>query len=218
MNVADFIAEFRRVTDDVKTDYLWEDEEIVNYLNDAVNEACERALLLEDRNTAATCSIALQAFQGDYALHPSVIKVKRLTFRGRALNETSVEAMDAQDPDWESRTGQPRQYICGQNAGLRLVPAPVAGESIALTVYRTPITALTMDDDTAEPEIPARHHMRLLSWVYRCAYLKQDSETLDRDKAERHERIFEASFGARPDANVMRKQRDRRPHVVRFGW
>jgi len=218
MNVEAFIGEFRRVMEDTATPYLWSDEEVTTYLNDAVNEACERALLIEDRVTPAVCSVALVANQADYRPHDSVIQIKRLAFRGRALSETSVEQMDNDDAQWEGRTGEPRQFIYGEATGLRLVPAPRSAGTVSLTVYRLPLVALSVDNDSGIPEIPARHHMRLLPWVYRCAYLKQDSETLNESQAAKHEAVFVASFGERPDANVQRKQRDRRPQVVQFNW
>ncbi len=54
--------------------------------------------------------------------------------------------------------------------------------------------------------------------MYRCAYLKQDAETFDKMKAGEYGALFTASFGERPDANVQRKQRDRRPPVVACSW
>jgi len=218
MNVEAFIGEFRRVMADAATPYLWSDEEVTTYLNDAVNEACERALLIEDRVTTAVCSVAMVANQTDYPLHKSVIQIKRLAFRGRALSETSVEQLDNDDAQWEGRTGEPRQFIYSETAGLRMVPAPRSAGTVNLTVYRLPLVDLSVDNDSGIPEIPARHHMRLLPWMYRCAYLKQDSETLNESQAAKHEAAFVASFGARPDANVMRKQRDKAPNLVQMRW
>lgn len=218
MNVEAFIAEFRRVMADTAVPYLWSDEEVVTYLNDAEKEACERALLLEDKLSPAVCSIALVANQADYPLHESIIQIKRLMFRGRKLDETSVEQMDGDDPRWETRSGEPRQFIYSATAGLRMVPKPVIPEIVQLTVYRLPLDSLSADNDTGVPEVPARHHMRLLNWVYRCAYLKHDSETYNRDKAELQESTFQASFGIRESANVMRKHRDKAPNVVQMRW
>ena len=61
------------VCNDTSAGYLWRDEEIIRYLNSAVDEACERALLLEDRSSAACCQSDLDAAETTYALHPSVI-------------------------------------------------------------------------------------------------------------------------------------------------
>lgn len=218
MNVAGFIADFRLSAQDAVAPYLWSDAEIVGYLNDAINEACERALLIEDRTTPVVCSITLVPAQADYTLHASILKVKRLTFRGRALIETSIEAMDEGSRQWEDQTGDPTHYILTSDSGLRMVPTPVTSEAIALTVYRTPITPLTVSPGTTAPEIPERYHQRLMDWVRRSAYIKPDTEVFDKAASERYEAAFTASFGARIDANVQRKHRDRRPHAVRFSW
>lgn len=223
MNVADFIAAFRSELADSAVPPLWSDEEIVAYLNEAVQEACERALLIEDRATPTVCAITLQPGVDTYTLHPSVFQVKRLTLRGRPLNETSIEALDEERPGWEMHKGQPRAFIFEQSSGtlparVRLVPTPMQAEPIALTVYRGVLQKLSADQTMDEPEFDGRYHARLKDWVYRCAYLKQDVETFDKMKAGEYGALFTASFGERPDANVQRKQRDRRPPVVACSW
>jgi hypothetical protein len=219
MKVADFIAEFRRVTGDKAAPFLWADADVLAFLNDAINEACERALLLEDRLSARVCTLILVAGQDTYRLHDSVIRVKRVTFRGRPLDETSVEAEDGNDGNWETRTGEPRRFI--QTEGrLRLVPTPTADqadEELGLTVYRRPLEPRTLQGDTASaPELPERYHLRLMNWVYKRAYSVDDPEIADPARADRFDRLFAGDFGDRIDANVQRKQRDRKPPVTRF--
>lgn len=51
MKVEDFIQEFRSTVMDNEVPYFWTSENIVRYLNEAVQEACERAKLIEDRST-----------------------------------------------------------------------------------------------------------------------------------------------------------------------
>ena len=223
MNVADFIDEFRDAVDDHADPPFWSSENIVRYLNEAVQEACERAKLIEDRSTPAVCSITLQAGESTYPLHPSVFEIKRLTFRGRPLDETSVEELDADVPGWEARSGQPRLYIFEQASGLRpaqvrLVPTPTATDTIALTVCRGALKPLSADNDAGRPEMPERFHRRLLDWVLHRAYLKQDADAFDPSKAAVSLGLFVQAFGERPDANVQRKRRDKRPPVVRMHW
>ena len=223
MKVADFITEFRETVADNAEPFFWSSEIIVRYLNEAVQEACERAKLIEDRSTPAVCSITLQAGVSTYNLHPSVFEIKRLSFRGRPLDETSTEALDCDSPGWENRSGQPRVFVFEQASGgqppkLRLVPMPTATDTIALTVYRGALKPLSADIDTGKPEIPERFHERLMDWVLHRAYLKQDADTFDPNKAAVSLGLFVQSFGARPDANVQRKQRDRRPPLVRSNW
>lgn len=223
MNVADFITAFRIELADNEAPYLWSDEEIAAYLNEAVQEACERAHLIEDRATPTVCVVALEPGVDTYSLHPSVFQIKRLTFRGRPLGETSVQALDDERPGWEACTGQPREFVFEQASGVlparvRLMPTPAQTEPINLTVYRDALKKLSADMDQGKPEIHERYHARLKDWVYRCAYLKQDVETLDKSRAAEFDGLFTQAFGARPDANVQRKQRDRQPPIVRSAW
>lgn len=219
MKVDDFIIQFRAAAFDEVDPPFWSDEEIVTYLNEAVQEACERAKLIEDRSM----SLTLVPGQDTYNLHSSVFEIKRLAFRGRPLHETSVEALDAECPGWESRSGLPRCFIFEQASGaqppkVRLVPTPIAADMASLTVCRGALKPLNPDLTNAQPEIPTRFHERLLDWAMHRAYLKQDAETFNPNKAEASLSLFVQAFGQRPDANVQRKQRDRRPPVVAINW
>lgn len=219
MQVDGFITRFRDAVHDLAEPYFWTDGEIVAYLNEAVQEACERAKLIEDRSM----SIALLPGQDTYDLHPSVFEIKRLSLRGRSLDETSVEELDCDAPGWEGRTGQPRWFIFEQASGVqppkvRLVPTPAMAGEVGLTVYRGALQALSTSLPMAKPEIPARFHERLMDWLMHRAHLKQDAEVFDTSKAATSLALFVQSFGERPDANVQRKQRDRRPPVVQCNW
>lgn len=228
MNVEQFIARFRADLDDKANslsggdgDTLWSDEEIVGYLNEAVNEAAERALLIEDHSSSAACSVVLQAGVGEYPLHPAVIKIKRASWNGRPIHPTSSEKLDCEHIAWETLAGRPDRYIHTGSDTLRLFRIPRAEDisvsgAVALTVYRRPLVPFTLDDTDKVPELNEIYHYRLMQWMYRCAYLKKDTETFDENAALKHDAAFTASFGQRPDANVQRKRRDRRPPVVRM--
>ena len=228
MTLADFIARFRLDRDDQADGKLWSDAEIRAYLNSAIDEVCERALLVEDTTTAACCEVTLVAGTSTYALHGAVIHVKRVKFNGLVLSETSDESLDRTDVYWETRTGDPLEYVLKNKSGLRVVPTPTAASvakssKLYLTVYRTQLVAITEDTDEDSDlstliGIPQIYHLRMLPWLYAQALRKVDTQTLDRDEADRQEAIFQTSFGVRPDANVQRKRRDRRPPIVRINW
>jgi hypothetical protein len=220
MNVNDFIARFRSDLDDAELPYLWSDADIIRYLNSAIKEACERALLIEDGADYDACRLRTVAGHADYELHPSVIKVKRVAFRGRPLDETSIEAMDSRGTAWEAQSGEPSKFICSDRL-IRLVPKPSTSEIITLIVYRTQLEEFNADplqsgDD--DLEIGSIYHERLLPWMYCLAYRKHDSEVFNKDKSLEYEATFERSFGVRPDANVQRKHRDRRPPLIQSAW
>lgn len=219
MKVEGFVSRFRAALFDDAEPPFWSDEEIVSYLNEAVQEACERAKLIEDRSMP----LVLVPGQDTYNLSPSVFEIKRLTFRGRPLDETSVEELDCDAPGWELRSGQPRCFIFEQASGaqppkVRVVPTPISAEPLGLTVYRGVLQSLSADIETGQPEIPARFHERLMDWLMHRAYLKQDADTFDPSKAATSLALFTQAFGERPDANVQRKHRDRRPPIVHCNW
>lgn len=217
MQVGEFITAFREIVRDKEMPHFWSDERIVSYLNEAVQEACERARLIEDRSM----TLDLEPGQDTYRLHASAFEVKRLTLRGRPLDETSVEELDCDAPGWEVRTGQPRRFIFeaatgAQPASVRLVPTPMTADTAGLTVYRGAKQALSPSMPSAQPEIPARFHARLMDWLMHRAYLQQDADTFDPTKAATSLALFVQAFGERPDANLQRKHRDKRPPVVRM--
>lgn len=223
MNVGDFITAFRTACLDQADPPFWASEEIVGFLNEAVQEACERAKLIEDRSTGTVCALSIVVGQDTYPLHTSVLEIKRATFSGRLLHETSVEAEDDHSCGWEQREGQPRRYIFEPASGarppqLRLVPRPNAAGAIALTVCRGALNPIKPGACGEVPELPARYHTRLMHWMMYRAHLKQDADTFDTVKAAEHLALFEQAFGRRDDANVQRKHRDDSPPLVHSSW
>lgn len=223
MKLQDLLALFRLELSDTQEPYLWEDGELIHHLNQAVQEACERALLIEDRHTPAACHFQTTAGVGTYELHPSIIKIKRITVGGRLLSEASVEELDADSRGWEAHKGQPRCFVFegtqgGARPTVRLVPEPVADADVRMTVYRGALEPLGEQSLTDVPEVPASLLDDVKHWVYRCALLKPDTDGFDPGRAAEHERIFSSAFGAKTDANTARKRRDRNPPIVRSAW
>lgn len=221
MTLEQLITAARAALQDEQEPYLWSDEVLVGYLNEGVQEACERAKLIEDATTEAVCRIPVVPGQASYALHPSVLEVQRLAFNGRVMTETSIQDLDAHDHAWETRQGAPNRFIYEQPTSsakpvIRLVPAPAIDGMLRLTVYRGALKPLVADVDTGKPEIAERFHIKLIDWVCRCAYLRPDPDGYDPNKAQTHEALFERNFGARPDANVQRKRRDKHPRIVKM--
>lgn len=191
--------------DDAKAPYLWSDSEVDAYLNEAEAEAAERASLIYDDTTVAVTRIAVVAGTKRYALDPSITRIDYAK-----LGDEDMTVVD-------QREYKPRGFFLLPNSThLELNFDPQAAETMTLGVYRRPLTLLTSDTDT--PEIPATHHFKLLDWALHLAYLKPDADAFDQTKADRHEGLFIANFGQRADANVRRKQQERRRHVVRCNW
>ena len=218
MNLSELVAAFRTRADDEVQPYLWEDTEVALYLNEAEREAAQRALLIQDETTAAVCTLTLAAGTASYALHASILKVERATLAstGDILTVSSREKLDQSWPGWETATGTPRYVVENGDGNATVVPTPAANDSLALIVKRMPLADMEADNDT--PEIPLRHHYRMLDWELHLAFLKPDADAHNPKAADYHEARFERSFGYRHDANVQRKQRERQPHTTKSAW
>lgn len=216
MKLADLIKTARGRLDDQAAPFLWSDPELTGYINEAENEAAERARLLHDETSAMT-RVDVVAGTAQYKLDGKVVGLDRVVLdsTGLPLARTTREEMDDCMPGWESHEGTPRFFI-EREGYLRLVPKPMAADTLSLALWRLPLEPLEGTDD--EPEIAERHHARMLDWAYHLAYLKRDADTFDEQKAASFAARFTDSFGIRPDANVQRKQRLHRAPTVKPQW
>lgn len=200
---------FRNKVGDQAQPYLWLDPEIAEFANEAEREACRRADLLVDSSTPSVCTLSIKAANPTVKLHSSVLDILRMRVQGQALTvepSTAVE-MDSGYGDWESGTGtEILHYLTDlDTASVRLYPIPQKDLTLRLTVVRLPLREMESASD--EPEILARHHRKLVYWMMKLAYEKQDSETFDPDKAKRSEAEFIKEFGQSKSARNEQWQR-----------
>lgn len=214
MKLSELIALFRYEADDVKTPYLWDDVRVTEFANDAVREAAVRARLLLDSQTPEVCLIDFDAGTDVVALDPRVVFVRRAIIDGQQypLYFAYRKTLDATRLGWEIDRGQVLRIIKDwQSGALRLHPIPDVAGTIRLTVIREPLADMTRGDDV--PEIPVRHHRRLVLWMLALAYRKKDSGGDARDDklaasyAAQFDAIFGPSLGAR-DENFIAQEED----------
>lgn len=208
---------FRGRVDDKAEPYLWPDDEVTQWFNEAEQEACVRASLITDSVTPAVCDITVTAGDASYPLHAKVTKVMSAVLTNAYGVEIDLEVIGRADFAAKGRAierieGLPL-YLIEDEAGVQLAPIPAVNYELALTVHRLPLDDMEISVD--EPEIHAMHHARLVDWPVYRAYSKRDPDTYDPDKAAAAEATFTRSFGPRLDANVLRKHKRRGTPVVR---
>jgi hypothetical protein len=213
VNLLGLRTEFRILSDDTAAPFLWDDAYVTLIANDAVKEAAERALLIEEDDNDNVCAIPAVAGTATYDLHPSIIKVRSVTWEGKFLTGTAREVLNERHPEgWTALTGTPCEFIDPQEKVLTLFRRPVLDGAVRLSVYRRPLEPLAEDGDV--PELHERHHRGLLDWMLSLAYSRRDSDAYDPKLAATHDAAFTARFGVRLDANVLRQQRARRSNTV----
>lgn len=175
-------------------DYLWTDARLVSYINEAQRRFAVQGLVLRDGSTPAATQVTLVEGQTTYTLHDSVFAVisAKISTAHADLTRVGHSILNAyRQPDerlYDFSTyeglnpGYPLAYSTDEELAddgdgrlssvkLRVYPEPDAaadGLMLQLRVVRRPLVPLTTADLTAEPEIPADHHLEMLDWA---AYL-----------------------------------------------
>lgn len=218
MQALELLERVRSRLDDSAEPYLWADDELLGYVSRAEAEAAVRAGLLPFDTRDADpiiAPIAVLAGTREYPLDARVLRVDRawLADSNRRLALVGEDEMDRTgSTDWELATGTP---VCGVLWAdrIRLSPIPDAAGTLHASGVRLPAGPLTLD---GAPEIAPVFHLDLVDWALHLAYLKNDAETLNRDKAAEAALRFERVFGPRLTADQYRKRHERRARTVAY--
>jgi hypothetical protein len=187
--------------DDAAEPFLWSDAELTGYLNDAQDEACRRARLIVDSSTPSICGFSVSSGTTFITVDPRVIFVRRvkLASRKKPLVFASYLELDQECQGWDERTGTVEAVITDVQSGkLRLYRIPTASDTGTLTVVRTALDPMAAASD--EPEIAPRFHRSLIAWACYRAYIKQDADSANADKAAAALAEFEREFGPKSPA------------------
>lgn len=218
MDLGELHQSFRtRVRDEVEP-YLWTDQFVTDALNEAEREACVRSRLIFDDSTTDVCEISVTSGTGRYSPHKSVDVVETAYVTDAYGITYSLEIIDQvtlvrRYPRWHDESSGVPAYLIHNEKTITLFPTPDADYTLSIGVFRLPIADMEVTVD--EPEINEVHHNGLIDWVEFRAFSIPDVDTYDQKKSERAEAAFIRRFGIRVDANVRRKHRENRAHVVR---
>jgi len=229
MTVDDLLEKLRIRLDDATSPYLWTDDELTGYLDEAHEEAAIRARLIEfdTQDAADTVIDQIQVVTGTaaYAKDSRIIEIRRVLYDGDLLIRTyGTELDDLYGDDWRSETGVPTHYLEGQTT-IRLYPypaevlsgappAPINAEMLDLVGFRLPSGKL--GETIQSPEIPAKDHVNLMDWAAHLAYLRPDAETVNQKLSDYYEARFTKEYGERLTAGQERKRHEARRKTVRY--
>jgi hypothetical protein len=207
MTLDELIQNYRKVFADQAEGYDFCDTDITAWFNEAVVEACRRALLIVDSN-ASFCTIPTSSGNYQFALDPRIIFIQRVKVASQdiPLWETTLGQLDIYYPGWEGKqSSTPTVFFTDQKPlTLSVYPKFSKTDSIKLTVAREPVTPMVAL--TESPEIPARFHRQLLDWVLYRAINVRDTDIAygirqeTKWTAQDHLAAFTQSFGERPES------------------
>ena len=215
MNLQALIAAFRVDAKDRADPPLFEEEDVIAWLNEAQDEAAVRARLLHESANATLCEIAVQAGVTVYVLHPSLYELDYLVFepsdgsQARQVTLKSAGELDRSMPDWRRERGFV-DHAVQDDKSLRLARVPAVGGVLRIEGYRLPLVAMAQDTD--EPEIHRAHHRHLVDWALFRAFSVPDADTFDPVRAGKAEAAFSTYFGLPPDSDLRRTARHDQDH------
>jgi hypothetical protein len=201
----ELIAWLREMLDDEVQPYLWTNSYLVRALNDAEEQACRRAYVLIDKDTASVCQLTLSASVGSFTYHSRILQIRRITI-GSAdypLKQALVPELDEACGAWWSVQGVPENYVIETQGRIIFYPMPQSLDTATMEVARLPLNSMNVSGSCV-PEIPEMYHRDLLIWGKRVAYLKPDSDTFNKELADAAEQEFTARFGPLPSAKEER--------------
>jgi hypothetical protein len=192
---------FRADVVDEEKDYLWSDDEVWRYMNDAYRMFVRLIGGISDVSSDLTL---VDVVEGEATAEVSSLILKfrsaELVSTGRdvkIINHTDLPLNDTDD------YGTTRLYLRDRTAGpvvamvigeernlVRWVRVPQVADQVQLTVYRLPLIQLNGEGKTPS-EIGEEHHESLLLWMKYRAYSKQDAETFDRGRRDSNKKEFE---------------------------
>lgn len=209
MTLQDLIRRFRVLADDRTEPLFWQNEDVVDWLNDAQRQACIRGRLLREDEDSSICEIPLDADTHTYPLHASVYELIHLQItpasgKPRRISLVTREWLDGRMPEWRE-LDEPACYAIQNETSIRIVGKITDGDTLNLECYRLP---LVLRDDNDEPEIHAAHHEALIHWALHRAFSVPDAEKFDPQRSQNSEEEFTRYFGLLPDSDLRRSTRD----------
>lgn len=207
----------RLLAQDTTLPYLWQDEDIDDWLNEAQQEAAIRARLLRATPAShpALCEYTLAAGETAITVPDQLYEISHQEWAAgserRPLKLVSREWMDTTMPGWRAMPAADPDYLVQDRQQLEVVPPPIADGSVRIEGYRLPEPMQANND---EPRIPLAHHIHLVQWALHVGYLMPDADMFNPGKSQAAEAEFTRYFGARPDADLRADTRNDETHRI----
>lgn len=214
------------------SDYLWEDETLITFMNEAQRRFAVRGLVLRDATTPEATEVELVAGVSNYVLHPSVLAVMsaRMSTTQTDLRRVGHSLLNGYRQPASDTWSDPAQYtglppgpalafstdeeLSYDPAGsslsvvtMRVFPEPAAAQDglmVKLRVVRKPLENFSAAALDAVPEIPEDHHIEMLDWAAHLALRIVDDDAGAPKRAAEFAQTFE-SHVQEAKATAMRK-------------
>ena len=189
MTTTELLALFRIEVSDLEVPYLWSDELIYSYIDDAQKQFCRDTYGIADAR-GFNLNILADGTEW-YKTDPRILKIRSATDQstGLPVQVLPVEKMITYGMKFDGRLGPIKSLISGLEANvLRAYPIPNVASTIGLLTFRLPSDVAAGDDFEIDPQ----HHRYLLNWIKRLAYDVKDTEVFDPQAVVKYQTAHDA--------------------------
>lgn len=207
---------FRKDVSDETKPYLWSDDEVFGYLNDAQETLVREIGGIAD-STGPVTQIEVDAEQENAKFSELILKVRGayLASTGAPIKVLNYENLEREGYRLDGRVGTLRAIVTGMDEGvIVLLDRPSVADTIRLIVDRMPREVIDIDHAPQELEVDEKHHRKLIIGMKALAYDKQDAETFDKRKAKEFSDQFSRYCAS---AKAERERRRHKPRTVAYG-
>ncbi|MGL6290513.1 MAG: DUF6682 family protein [Silanimonas sp.] len=208
MTLGELLTAARELLDDTVEDFLWSEEKLTRYANNAVREVCLRTRCMKD-DSAPRCRVALVPGTDTYAVDPSFLVIAKAQLWGQSfeLHRSTTEEVSRMLPGWDVGCVQPAKpefivFDRVQNT-IRVAPSPDQAYDLHLKVMRLPDEDERMEGPDDEPVVSVVAAEEMKHWIAHEAFMEKDSERYDPERSAAHLRIFTDRFGDRPSNHAL---------------
>ena len=211
MNTSELLKIFRQEVQDTAQPYLWADELVYGYINDAQKQFCRDTFGIAD---SRSFKLQIRADGTEwYSLDPRIIKLRGAfdVATGNEIPLIASEKMATSGIKFNGALGVVKALVMGlEDNAVRTWPKPNAAMTLELRTFRMPSDVGAGDDLEIDPQ----HHRYLLHWVKHLAYDVQDSQTYDKQASDK----YRAKWEAYCSKSKLDQSRARRPvSTVTYG-
>lgn len=206
---------FRADVDDAVAPYLWSDAEVASYMDDAQKMFCRLTGGIGDASSNL-CSVDLSAGEAFTPFDPRILKIRHIQrdSDSEKIGLINFEDLETLGLKLDNLTGPVDRAVIGiEPYMIRWMKIPLVDDTASLIVYRLPLRVISPTVKSLL-EIPEQHQLHLKLWMKSLAYAKQDSDTYDKNKAEKFEKQFRDYCDA---ASVEAERLRHKPRVVVYG-
>lgn len=193
---------FRSDVVDVARPYLWSEDEVWRYANDAYRMFVRLIGGVPDFDSDI-CAVSVVPGEAVADIDPNILRIMSATRRSdsnvvEVINSTDLGKMRSKDYGqtkqlvMDTRTGPVRYAVLGlRKNALRWIQVPEEADIVDLVLYRLPLN--TINDHGQELiDVEEDHHIHLLDWMKHLAYKKHDADTFDPSASAKAEADFRA--------------------------